>query len=154
GRLSAPAWRMGHRPPAELHLGHSGARGPLPVGRRGRGRPARARSELLLSRPARGSAGVNVHCLETVPSAALGRALSTFEGQFSYPLGPGATFRISHGEDYSRFFRAIGRATRFVAEEEGRVLGTLAVVIRRLARPDGGEEDTAYVADLKVAPEA
>ena len=97
---------------------------------------------------------MNIHCLEDVPSAALGSALGAFETQFSYPLGPGATFRISHGQDYTRFFRAIGRAACFVAEDDGRVLGTLAVVLRRLARPDGTEQTTAYLADLKVAPEA
>ena len=97
---------------------------------------------------------MTVHRLETTPPPDLGLALATFEAQFSYPLGPTSAFRISHGDDYCRFFRAIGRAACFVAEDRGEVLGTVAVVIRRLGRPDGSEQTAAYLADLKVAPRA
>ena len=48
-----------------------------------------------------------------------GPALARFEEQFTYPLGPGRTLRISHGDDYPRFFRAIGDAACFVAERSG-----------------------------------
>jgi hypothetical protein len=93
---------------------------------------------------------VIVHRLETVPPPALAHALQEFEREFSYPLGPGRSFRIAHGDDYPRFFRAMGQAACFVAEAHGRVLGTLAVAIRRLGWPDGTERAAAYLADLKV----
>jgi hypothetical protein len=97
---------------------------------------------------------VIVHRLCGPPSAELARALSAFETQFTYPLGPGRFFRISHGDDYPRFFRAIGEAACFVAEDQGRILGTLGTAVRRLALPDGSERPAVYVGDLKVAPAA
>lgn len=95
-----------------------------------------------------------VHQLEASPAPPLARALGEFEREFSYPLGPGRSFRIAHGDDYPRFFRAMGRAACFVVEEGGRVVGTLAAVIRRLGYPDGEERPVAYLADLKVTPSA
>ncbi len=82
------------------------------------------------------------------------QALAAFEEQFTYPLGPGRVFRISHGSDYARFFRALGEGACFVAEEGGRVLGTLGVALRRLRLPDGGEAPAAYLGDLKLTPAA
>lgn|SRR5262245_7985777 len=103
------------------------------------------------------------------------RALADFERQFTYPLGPGRSFRIEHGDDYARFYRAAGEVRCFVAVERGwstrgasgdfisrsewttfeeRVLGVLAVAIRPLRLPDGGTLRAAYIGDLKVAPEA
>jgi hypothetical protein len=52
-----------------------------------------------------------VHQLCSAPSPSQAKALAEFEGQFNYPLGAGRSFRISHGEDYPRFFRAIGKAS-------------------------------------------
>jgi hypothetical protein len=95
-----------------------------------------------------------VHQLCGPPAPALAQALASFEEQFSYPLGPGRSFRISHGEDYPRFFRAIGEARCFVAEQEGRVVGALGVAVRRLLLPDGSERTTGYIGDLKVAMDA
>ena len=66
-----------------------------------------------------------VHRLEAPPARELADALAAFEAQFRYPLGPGRTFRISHGEDYARFFRAMGDGVSFVAMREGEVAGTL-----------------------------
>jgi hypothetical protein len=94
---------------------------------------------------------VTVQRLENPPLQGLATALAEFERQFRYPLGPERSFRIAHGHDYPRFFRAMGRAGCFVAQgEDGRVLGTLAAVIRHLGYPDGQDEPVAYVADLKV----
>jgi hypothetical protein len=81
----------------------------------------------------------------------LGAALTRFESQFTYPLGPNRTFRISHGDDYSLFYRSIGDAVCFVAEQEGEVLGTLCGAIRPLRQPDGRERAVLYLGDLKVA---
>ena len=66
---------------------------------------------------------MNLHHLSGPPTPELARALATFEEQFTYPLGPDRWFRISHGDDYPRFFRAIGEAACFVAERDGRVVG-------------------------------
>jgi hypothetical protein len=88
------------------------------------------------------------------PEPALAAALAEFEAAFTYPLGEGRSFRISHGDDYGRFFRAIGDATCFVAERGGRVVGAVGVAIRTLRMPDGVERRAAYVGDLKVAPDA
>jgi hypothetical protein len=95
-----------------------------------------------------------VHQLCGPPPADLARSLGAFETQFTYPLGPGRSFRISHGDDYPRFFRAIGEAACFIAEREGCVLGTLMAAIRRLTLPDGGERPVIYLGDLKIAPAA
>jgi hypothetical protein len=95
-----------------------------------------------------------IHSLQEPPLPELAQALEAFEEQFSYPLGPGRTFRISHGRDYPRFFRAIGDAVVFVAERDGQVLGTLAGVLRTMLLPDGQEARVGYLADFKVAPAA
>ena len=80
--------------------------------------------------------------------------MAGFERQFSYPLGASASFRISHGESYLPFFQAQGWATVLVAEMEGRVVGTVAVVLRSARLPSGKSQPIAYLADLKVSPAA
>src|SRR5437879_313968 len=90
---------------------------------------ARKRPQLLLPSPAPGMQAMNLHALTTAPSNELAEALAHFEAQFSYPLGPGRSFRISHGNDYAHFFRALGEAVCFVAESEGVVIGTLGAAI-------------------------
>src|ERR1043165_1820682 len=93
--------------------------------------------------------------LVDAPDPALADALETFERAFEYPLGAGRSFRISHGRDYSRFFRAIdgGSGASFVAVgKDGRVRGTLGVAVRPLQYPDGECRLAAYLGDLKTAP--
>jgi hypothetical protein len=97
---------------------------------------------------------MNLLRLTGPPPPDLTRALAAFEERFTYPLGPGRSFRIDHGDDYPRFFRAIGDAVCVVAQRQGRVFGTVAVAVRRLALPGGGERRAAYLADLKIDPEA
>jgi hypothetical protein len=72
---------------------------------------------------------MTVHALREKPPPELAKALAEFEARFTYPLGPGRSFRISHGEDYARFFRA-----------------TLM--------PDGSARQVAYIGDLKIDPAA
>ena len=96
---------------------------------------------------------MNVHLLTGAPFPELAGALARFEEQFTYPLGPGRSFRISHGDDYPRFFRAVGDAACFVAERGGEVLGVLALAITPLRTPEG-ERASVYLGDLKVAPAA
>jgi hypothetical protein len=95
-----------------------------------------------------------IHQLSNSTPVDLARALKEFEQNFSYPLGLQHSFRISHGEDYSLFFRAQGEASCFVAEQQGTVLGSLGAVIRTLYLPDGQECPTVYFGDLKIAPQA
>ena len=69
-------------------------------------------------------------------------ALEEFEQEFTYPLGEGCRFRISHGGDYLRFFRAMGEATLLVAARDGEITGSLARVERNLIlRKEPGGED-------------
>ncbi|MGD9783052.1 MAG: hypothetical protein AB7E80_13305 [Hyphomicrobiaceae bacterium] len=97
---------------------------------------------------------MTLHHLLDAPTPGLAGALAEFERQFTYPLGPGRTFRISHGDNYTRFFRAMGEASCFVMEESGRVLGVLCTCARRMILPDGSEKTVTYVGDLKVDPSA
>jgi len=84
------------------------------------------------------------------PEPALARLLEQFEEHFTYPLGGEQRFRISHGEDYLRFYRAIGEARCFVAEASGSIAGVLCAAVRGLQLPDGREVVAGYLGDLKV----
>jgi hypothetical protein len=97
---------------------------------------------------------MRIHAVVRPPAAELAAALAKFEHGFSYPLGQHSRFRISHGEDYSRFFRAMGNGVAFVAERNGEVLGTLGAAVRELADPAGLTSRVLYVGDLKVLPGA
>jgi hypothetical protein len=94
-----------------------------------------------------------VHALSAAPVPALALALARFEEQFTYPLGPGRSFRIAHGDDYPRFFRAIGDGVCFVAERAGEVLGVLGLAATELSTP-AGPVPAIYLGDLKIAPSA
>lgn len=94
--------------------------------------------------------------LNSPPAPELGAALAEFEQSFLYPLGPDQKFRISHGQEYLPFFRAMGDVTLLVAEHAGRVLGTV-VLVRRIVhiRSESGtrEEPAYYLCDLKLRSE-
>ena len=94
-----------------------------------------------------------LHFLRQAPPPELASGLLEFERQFTYPLGANDSFSISHAPDYVTFFRALGEATVLAVEEEGRILGTLAAVVRTLRTPDGEERTVAYLADLKLVRE-
>ena len=93
-----------------------------------------------------------LHTIRNNPSPRLAAALADFERQFSYPLGPGKAFRIDHGHDYPRFYRAMGKNACFVAERNGEILGVLSAAQRTLSLPCGHQKEVAYIGDLKVAP--
>ena len=95
---------------------------------------------------------MNVQALETVGSSRLAGALAHFERQFTYPLGSGRSFRINHGDDYVRFFRALGEARCFVAERDRKVVGVLGAALRPLLFPGGERRLALYLGDLKVDP--
>lgn len=95
-----------------------------------------------------------IHSLCGPPPTSLASALERFETEFTYPLGPGRSFRISHGDDYPRFFRAMGEARCFAAERNGVVLGTIGAALRPLWLPSGEESTAVYLGDLKVTAHA
>lgn len=97
---------------------------------------------------------MNLHLLTALPQNDLAIALERFEEQFRYPLGAGRYFRIAHGEDYPRFFRAMGEGACFVAERDGNILGVMGVSLRRLAFPTGDVRVVAYLGDVKIDPQA
>lgn len=105
-----------------------------------------------MSVPPPATAPATLVALDEAPPPALAAALGRFEERFRYPLGPGASFRIDHGTDYTRFFRAIGEAGCFAVAREGRVLGTIGAAARRVLLPDGRSVGALYVGDLKVGP--
>jgi hypothetical protein len=104
----------------------------------------------MLNQSADIRAPMTIHSLHDAPAPPLAAALAEFEAKFIYPLGPGRSFRISHGEDYPRFYRSMGDARCFVAERDGRVLGVVGVAIRRLTLPDGATRQAAYIGDVKT----
>ena len=89
--------------------------------------------------------------IESQPTAELNAALEIFESEFRYPLGADSWFRISHGDDYTRFFRAIGDARCFIAVNGSEVVGTITSIICRLRQPGGEFRRGSYISDLKVA---
>jgi hypothetical protein len=95
---------------------------------------------------------MTIHELREAPPPELAEALGRFEEQFRYPLGEERFFRITHGEDYPRFFRAMGDGICFVAEREGRVLGVMGAALRRIALPNCEERLAIYLGDVKVDP--
>ena len=101
---------------------------------------------------------MHIHRFEEAPPAGVALALERFERQFTYPLGVGKSFHISHGEDYPCFFRAIGgigAGVSFVAEgNDGEILGTLGVAVRPVQLPGGEVVTSAYLGDLKTAPDS
>ena len=98
--------------------------------------------------------GLVIHEIYGSATPELGERLARFERQFTYPLGKEAAFHVAHGNDYTRFFRAIGTALGLVAELDGVIIATVVVTIRDIGFPDGSIKRVAYVADLKVAPSA
>ena len=96
---------------------------------------------------------MKIHLLTEKPPPMMAQALAQFERQFRYPLGSERFFRIHHGEDYSRFFRAMGKGASFIAERGGNILGTIGVARRALILPNGNVKNVVYIGDAKVAPE-
>lgn len=89
--------------------------------------------------------------VRTQPNSKLSAALEAFESEFRYPLGTDSWFRISHGDDYTRFFRAIGEARCFIATSGEHVVGTITSTICRLRQPGGRYGRGSYISDLKVS---
>lgn len=92
---------------------------------------------------------INVIKLENIP-ASLNEQMSSFEKSFKYPLGTSGTFSISHGDDYSRFFRAMGKCKIYLACYNGEIAGSLAVVQRPVFL-NGKQGNSLFIGDLKIS---
>jgi len=88
------------------------------------------------------------------PDARLAAAISRFEPEFSYPLGPDARFHVAHDGNGWRFFQAMGEGAYVVAEHDGWVRGILGAALRTAAMPDGSSRPVVYLGDLKITADA
>jgi hypothetical protein len=93
---------------------------------------------------------MNLHHFSATVPPEIGRALARFEEEFTYPLGPHARFRISHGEAYLPFFQAMGELDLCVLEEQGQIVGGLARVARHLSLNGAARLPAHYLCDLKL----
>ncbi len=80
-------------------------------------------------------------------------ALRALERSIEYPLGDGQAFCIDHGPRYHTFFSSMGRSVFVLAFRRGRLLGSLACVLRS-CRQGTRTWQSLYLADLKLAAEA
>jgi hypothetical protein len=98
------------------------------------------------------------HFTSQIPDS-VSQALADFEKDFTYPLGTSCRFRISHGDDYLRFFRSMGKADLLVVGTDERVMGGIARAEKRLSifpkTTSASQMQVAhYLCDLKVRTEA
>ncbi|MCM8541246.1 MAG: hypothetical protein NE328_13310 [Lentisphaeraceae bacterium] len=91
---------------------------------------------------------IDVIKLENIPNS-LSDQMCNFERSFCYPLGNSGNFSISHGDDYSRFFRAMGKCKIYLARHKGQIAGSLAVVKRPIYL-NGNKQESLYIGDLKI----
>lgn len=94
---------------------------------------------------------MKIQAIHSQPTVELNAALEKFESEFRYPLGADSWFRISHCDDYTRFFRAIGNARCFIATSGSDVVGTITSTICRVRQPGGEFHRGGYISDLKIA---
>lgn len=94
---------------------------------------------------------MKIELFENSAPSRLQEPLQRFEATFRYPLGPGRTFRIDHGQDYMSFYAALGESLCVVAENERRVVGVLSLAVRTLIAPSTRIK-AAYVGDVKIEP--
>ena len=94
---------------------------------------------------------MKIRCLSGPPDPETAAALAMFEKEFTYPLGPDRSFSISHGADYSLFFRSMGTAKIYLAEISGNIVGALVTVQRHAVLADGSTLPAIYLCDAKVA---
>ncbi|MEZ4489262.1 MAG: hypothetical protein R3F51_16880 [Cyanobacteriota/Melainabacteria group bacterium] len=80
--------------------------------------------------------------------------ISNFEAGFRYPLSPNEHFSISHGADYSLFYRSMGKSLVLAAEQDEIPIATVAATIRELQSPGGTIHRCAYIGDLKYRKSA
>jgi hypothetical protein len=82
------------------------------------------------------------------------KQLATFEQHFKYPLTSELSFQISHGEDYTRFFRAMGSNTSLITQDQNGVITASISVIKRQIVLANQSIPGFYLADLKILPQS
>lgn len=87
-------------------------------------------------------------CAESLDTTNQNR-ISAFEAGFRYPLSMTENFSISHGADYSLFYRSMGESLVLAAEQGELPIATVAATIRELKNPSGKIHRCAYIGDLK-----
>lgn len=80
--------------------------------------------------------------------------ISNFEAGFRYPLSATEHFSISHGADYSLFYRSMGKSLVLAVEQDELPIATVAATIRELRAPGGTIHRCAYIGDLKYRKSA
>ncbi|MBI1271188.1 hypothetical protein GC174_12215 [bacterium] len=79
--------------------------------------------------------------------------ISNFEAGFRYPLSATEHFSISHGADYSLFYRSMGKSLVLAVEQDELPIATVAATIRELRSSSGETYRCAYIGDLKYRKE-
>ena len=95
-----------------------------------------------------------IHEIDANSPPELQRRIQEFEASFVMPLGNGRAFRIDYGADRTAFIRTLGESRSFVAESDGRITGLIEMAMVDLLLPCGQTKAAAYIADIKMLPEA
>lgn len=78
--------------------------------------------------------------------------LSRLEDEMTYPLGS-EFFKISHGNNYLRFFQRLGDVHLYVLLDGKKIAGVACGVIRMVLDRKGQKQKTWYLCDLKIRKE-
>lgn len=102
-----------------------------------------------------GAQGIRVeHLPGGLLSAEMHARITEFERRIATADVGGQSTICDQGRDYSRFWRAIGRARAFAATDtSGRIVGVGAAVGMRLRMPSGRTRRATYLGHLRVLPE-
>jgi len=95
---------------------------------------------------------ISIVKMDNVPPVLLDE-VADFEQDFKYTIDQKHCFRVSHGMDYGRFYRSLGKCRLYIAREKNKVLGSMALVQRTIT-VRGHQTKALYIGDLKIAPEA
>jgi len=102
-----------------------------------------------------GAGGMRVRRIPSGPvPAGLLEKINACERRIGTALYSGSPMICDQGSDYSKFWRATGRARALVAvDSDGCVVGINATVGVRLRMPGGGVRRATYLSHLRVLPE-
>jgi len=78
--------------------------------------------------------------------------LSRLEDEMTYPLGS-EFFKISHGNNYLRFFQRLGDVHLYALLDGEKIAGVAGGVIRIIPDRKGRNQKTWYLCDLKIRKE-
>ena len=94
---------------------------------------------------------ISIVKMDNVPPA-LAHEVNDFEQHFRYPVDHRHCFTVSHGADYARFYRSLGRCRLYLARENHKILGSMALIQRSIT-VRGHQTKALYIGDLKLAPD-